>query len=450
MQHKLLNKPLLFALIFVLTNIIVFAQTQKPIKIIVSGTTYDNPDLTSLKNYLKTKTGIAGLKTAFSNSTATLTFTSANDADDLWDDIPDEKKSAFNIISIDSKIIKLQSAKNSTATKGDKNCGCDYFPLCKYDETKSYGGKVYRGIRDDAENIAYYNCDGGIITKKWTAKKSVIKNDGLGFYDDYETYTYTSVILKSNEPVGASWTYPDKKPEPGVKFTSFSIAAKNATIEKKGRTYKEVIKVRGVQKMTSNYNDYMKVKEFYANSFHYNGEIYLSATDYYYAKGNGLVSVEDVNMTNFKSELQSSQTPAELEKSKSEVETYNLGQSKVKFKETLIRFKGVWKCEKADNNGKERFFRIYDADDAVAPSQIILATVENRVKLYADKIINGSIKADFSSAPNSEATKAYFEDNSGRKSIITFVDSGWERYLILQDQKYIYYSNEVFFRPKIK
>lgn len=202
--------------------------------------------------------------------------------------------------------------------------------------------------------------------------------------------------------------------------------------------------------MTSNYNDYMRVKEFYANSFHYNGEIYLSATDYYYAKGNGLVSVEDVNMTNFKSELQSSQTSAELEKSKSEMETYNLGQSKVKFKETLIRFKGVWKCEKADDNGKERFFRIYDADDTTAPSQIILATVENRVKLYADKVINGSIKADFSSATNSETTKAYFEDNSGRKSIITFGYSGWEKYLILQDQKYIYYSNEVWFRPKIK
>ena len=126
MQQKQLSKTLLFVITFFLVSIFAFSQTAKPVTIIVTGTTYDNSNLTSLKNYLKTKTGITGFKTAFNNATATLSFTSTKDADDLWDEIPDDKKAGFSVAGIDTKTIKLEGAKSAataSTTKFDKNCG---------------------------------------------------------------------------------------------------------------------------------------------------------------------------------------------------------------------------------------------------------------------------------------------------------------------------------------
>lgn len=266
MQHKLNNKTLLFALIFVLTNIIAFAQTQKPITIIVSGTTYDNPDLTSLKNYLKTKTGIAGLKTVFSNSTATLTFTSAKDADDLWDDIPDGKKSAFNITSIDSKIIKLQSAKNSTvstATKGNKNCGCDFFPLCNYDGTQSFQGEVWKMINYDGKKI-FYHCENGVLKEK-TAQYNW-DGDFVGYL------TFTS--LKYNEPQNATWKETVELTDGIKRWYSHTIIKKDGKIQVGEKNFENVIIVRRnvseasvfYQGEPQNLNDWLPQKYYYVKN----------------------------------------------------------------------------------------------------------------------------------------------------------------------------------------
>lgn len=266
MQRKLLNKPLLFALIFVLTNIIAFAQTQKPIRIIISGTTYDNPDLTSLKNYLKTKTDIAGIKTAFNNSTATLTLTSAKDADDLWDDIPDEKKSAFNIISIDSKIIKLQSAKTSTATtptKGDKNCGCDFFPLCKYDGTQSFQGEVWKMINYDGKKI-FYHCENGVLKEK-TAQYNW-DGDLVGYL------TFTS--LKYNEPQDATWKETVELTGGIKRWYIHTIIKKDGKIQVGEKKFENVIIVRRnvseasvfYQGEPQNLNDWLPQKYYYVKN----------------------------------------------------------------------------------------------------------------------------------------------------------------------------------------
>lgn len=236
MQQKQLSKTLLFVITFFLVSIFAFSQTAKPVTIIVTGTTYDNSNLTSLKNYLKTKTGITGFKTAFNNATATLSFTSTKDADDLWDEIPDDKKAGFSVAGIDTKTIKLQGAKSAataSTTKSDKNCGCDYFPLCKYDGTQSFQGEVWKMINYDGKKIYYY-CENGVLKEK-----SALYNWD-GDFVGYLTFT----ALKYNEPQNASWKETVELTGGIKRWYSHTIIKKDGKIEVDGKIHENVIFVK--------------------------------------------------------------------------------------------------------------------------------------------------------------------------------------------------------------
>lgn len=82
-------------------------------------------------------------------------------------------------------------------TKVDKNCGCDYMPLCSYTTKKTFEGKTYYGINGSEKSGTYYNCENGIITKRWTIEEEVyvgrkweyradINRDGYVDYYDTE------------------------------------------------------------------------------------------------------------------------------------------------------------------------------------------------------------------------------------------------------------------------
>ena len=194
------KKPVLLIFSLILFTTIGIAQSANSVTITVSSTEYDNPSLTGLKEYLKTNSKVKGLKSTFNNSVATLSFTYYATADELWDEIPADKKQTFKLTSIDSKTIKLQVIKSApvAATNGktnSKNCGCDYFPLCKFDKSRSFMGEVWKGL-DNNGKVTYYHCANGILKAKYELFDN-FEGNSLGFA------TFTA--LKYNEPKGASW-----------------------------------------------------------------------------------------------------------------------------------------------------------------------------------------------------------------------------------------------------
>lgn len=275
MQQKQLSKTLLFVITFFLVSIFAFSQTAKPVTIIVTGTTYDNSNLTSLKNYLKTKTGITGFKTAFNNATATLSFTSTKDADDLWDEIPDDKKAGFSVAGIDTKTIKLEGAKSAataSTTKFDKNCGCDYFPLCKNDGTQSFQGEVWKMINYDGKKIYYY-CENGVLKEK-----SALYNWD-GDFVGYLTFT----ALKYNEPENASWKETVELTGGIKRWYSHTIIKKDGKIEVDGKIHENVIFVKRevseasifYQGQPTNLQNWLPQKYYYVKNVGVFGEKYV-------------------------------------------------------------------------------------------------------------------------------------------------------------------------------
>jgi hypothetical protein len=226
---------LFFAFIFSVTP--GFSQSVKPVTIIVSGTAYDDPGLTALKDVLKNNPDVKSLKTAFNNNIATLTFTYKNEADELWDNIAAEDKARFKILSVDSKTIKLQQLKGTAATaaktNSDKNCGCDYFPLCNYDKTRSFMGQTWKGL-DNNGKITYYQCTGGVLKAKFELFDN-FEGGSLGFA------TFTA--LKYNESKGASWK--ETVDVNGAKYYyEHVIIHKDISITAGGKEYKNAMKVR--------------------------------------------------------------------------------------------------------------------------------------------------------------------------------------------------------------
>jgi len=283
---------ILFLTLFLLTGTGI-AQPAKPVTITVSGTEYDSPGLTGLKQYLKTNSKVKGLRSTFSNAVATLSFTYSDNADALWDEIPAENKQAFKLTSIDSKNIKLQVAKSATvsasAQKTDtKNCGCDYFPLCKYDKTRSFSGEVWKGL-DNNGRVIYYHCANGILKAKYELFDN-FNGNSLGFA------TYTA--LKQNEPKGSSWK--ETVDINGAKYYyEHIIIQKNCRIKVDGLEYSDAIKIRKIVQ---------------AASLFYQGEPQnLMQIEYghtYYVKGVGAFTGKNV---------------AELENSNTETATGNPG-----------------------------------------------------------------------------------------------------------------------------
>ncbi len=232
------KKPVLLIFSLILLTIIGIAQSANSVTITVSSTEYDNPSLTGLKEYLKSNSKVKGLKSTFNNSVATMSFTYYATADELWDEIPTDKKQTFKLTSIDSKTIKLQVIKSSpvAATDGktnSKNCGCDYFPLCNFDKSRSFMGEVWKGL-DNNGKVTYYHCKNGILKAKYELFDN-FEGNSLGFA------TFTA--LKYNEPKGASWK--ETVDINGAKYYyEHVIIHKDISITVGDKKYKNAIKVR--------------------------------------------------------------------------------------------------------------------------------------------------------------------------------------------------------------
>ena len=171
-------------------------------------------------------------------------------------------------------------AQKSTAN-ADKNCGCNYFPLCNYDLTKSYAGVIYKGIRYDDESITYYHCENGILTAKW---QWVHYNS---MKDEYDNYNYTRILLKENAKVGEPWT---NRASDGRFYTRY-IVKRHSSFTVDGETYNDVIQVRQLDKQYDWKTD-KEIVDYYEKSgtateiFAFGWQA-LYATDYYYARGKG-------------------------------------------------------------------------------------------------------------------------------------------------------------------
>ncbi len=182
------------------------------------------------------------------------------------------------------------TAQNATSNKG--NCGCNYMPLCDYDLTRSYGGKVYKGIRNDDETVNYYHCENGILTRKFSV---TIYH---GFSDEYFTYHFTRILLKENEKPGVMWME-DARNIDGRVYRRY-ILSKHAEYVIEGKLYKDVIIVRQIAQRGSDYTDgYEKmlktINEFgttYSDRY-YSGGNRLEVYDNYYVRNVGNVFSEN-------------------------------------------------------------------------------------------------------------------------------------------------------------
>ncbi len=175
-------------------------------------------------------------------------------------------------------------------TKTDSNCGCSYQPLCNYDITRSYGGKIYKGIRNDDESVTYYNCENGIITKKWSISRY------HDFHDEYYTYHFTRILLKENEKPGVPWV---ENAMDGRVYKRF-ITAKNVEFTMGDKVYKNVIVVREIGQVASDIRNGEKetiqtIAEYgniYSDKY-YSSVSRLFVYDNYYAKDVGpITSIE--------------------------------------------------------------------------------------------------------------------------------------------------------------
>jgi len=183
-------------------------------------------------------------------------------------------------------------------TTSNTSCGCDYFPLCKYDGTRTFKDGVWKAVdigKNDNEEYVYYKCENGILKRK----QELISNwNG-------ESWGYETVIeLKYNEPTGTSWTQEtDMK---GNKFYyEHSIIEKDQTFTfPDGKVFNNVMKV------------YRKKS---GASFFYEGEaiskILISSEYVYYAKGVGEVYRENASdskaIKSAKTESESAKTGAD-------------------------------------------------------------------------------------------------------------------------------------------
>ncbi|HYK48068.1 MAG TPA: hypothetical protein VEV83_22980, partial [Parafilimonas sp.] len=135
---------------------------ENEITISISGIEYDDADFAAFKENLKANQHVKNVKSSYAQGTARINCTFNGSADELWDEVPVKIKQAFKVTAVDKNTITLASknlaASNAPATNANSasnqidtagcNC-CVYFPLCKYDETRSFQGVVYKGLTFD-------------------------------------------------------------------------------------------------------------------------------------------------------------------------------------------------------------------------------------------------------------------------------------------------------------
>lgn len=144
----------------------------------------------------------------------------------------------------------IKSKTTQSPTKSIQNCGCDYMPLCNPFSEKIFDGKLYKGIKNNDGSIVYWNCENGVLTKKWYSNIEVFShrlwewrfeiNDYVQVPVDYykdETILNTLVVLKTNVPKGTSWSTPGSS-------LVFKIADKGIKYNYNSQEYTDVIKVQ--------------------------------------------------------------------------------------------------------------------------------------------------------------------------------------------------------------
>ena len=276
MKKNILN-PLLFIAalsVFTITNT-VQAQSVNKITISVKEIEYDDPNFAALRETLKKNPKVKLVKPSYTAGVAILSFNYAGEASQLWEEIPKTSKRFFNLGELGDDAISLnyinpkKNPANSTAvtnaaqskTTNKKDCfDCDYFPLCNYDVKKTFGGgHVYRGIRESDQSIIYYNCENGIVTRKWVTSSNpqystvdydpFTKTETVIYYEGQPVYTtHTEIILNSNVPKGKSWN--------GERLhTYYTIEKKDTSVVFDGIKYNNVIVV---------HSDLYQYVDFYA------------------------------------------------------------------------------------------------------------------------------------------------------------------------------------------
>lgn len=242
-----------------------------------------------------------------------------------------------------TNIVLAQTTKPKTAqppTKSTQNCGCDYSPLCNAVSEKIFDGKLYKGFKYDDGSITYFNCDNGIVTKKWYSTSEVFSErrwewrpdiNDYGYVDYYEDETIlnTLVVLKTNVPKGTSWSTPGSS-------LVFKIADKGIKYNYNGREYTDVIKVqvlKGENVGTVNLgSDLSKV------SFITEHKI-TEAGYHYWAKNIGWLYFEDV-MAEIRSQEEKKKKQAAIDKEEALLK-------RKKTEEDLIRKKVMAKYDSA-------------------------------------------------------------------------------------------------------
>jgi len=295
MENKLISSRLLFmAILSCLVHVRCNSQPGKPqqVSVSVTGIDYDDAGVTSLREKLKSTRNVTNFKESYNNGSEAITFTCANTAINLWDQMPSSVKQLFKVTSIDDQHIiltgKNSSSPASPATAGntssanDDDCKTCYYNLCKYDETKTFQGVLYKGINWD-QGTYYYNCDNGVVTRK------IITVNAAGVI----TSTTTDTLIMSNVPAGTAWGVTSD----GNTYSGYTLIAKNLSVNVKNKQYNDVIIVNIRQ-----YNHFFKTG---------------SSVNYYYARGAGPIASDQLDFTQdpvqvYKNNLQAEATAQSL------------------------------------------------------------------------------------------------------------------------------------------
>ncbi len=277
-------KPLL-PIVMAITSMIISDQVYGQVFIQITGIEGTDSNCVRLREALQAKkeTKVMGAKKDYPTGIYQIVSMYKGSASELWNNLPADVRQPFQLKSIKDQVISLnyQSegvvlTNKKTATSANlkkKGCfECDYFPLCKYDVTKSYEGKVFRGIRHEDNSIEYYYCENGELTKRWEYSSKITRqqfiegtwDDFVLTYDDYVNKTASMVILKSNVSVGTTWA--GQVSEGGSQYI-FTLSAKGIKVNHEGKTYNDVIKVKAQARGNFNADYY-----YYANGVGYIGK----------------------------------------------------------------------------------------------------------------------------------------------------------------------------------
>lgn len=247
-----------FILLFFYNNSAAQPKTQSPksntktIAISVKGAEYDNPAFETLRKSIKGSIKVKESNPSFNGGVAKITLQYQGTATELWDEMPQNCKQNFKIMSIDDSHIGLelktattQTPVAGTETKKEDCIDCYYYKNCYFDTSAIFDGNVYKGNKKKG---SFFFCKNGVLYSKSTSGGKAC----------------SQTIFKANAPVGTTWV-----------DTFCNIYIKKAIISKG----------IGIKYGKTFYDDVMIV---------YFDDNTLSA-NYYYVKGSGYIKHDSVD-----------------------------------------------------------------------------------------------------------------------------------------------------------